>query len=408
MSPRNAIVIVIDRLGAGYLGPYGNTWIETTTVNRLASESMLWQNAFADCPTLEGFYRAVSSGRHALATQPPSSRQLLMDSLTAAGVNTLLVTDEHQLAKQPFAEGFGQRISVPTVSSQTAADSLEDTQFAHTFATALECLDHLPSPFVLWLHLKGMAGTWDAPREFRERFADEEDPTPPAFVKPPDKLLPPDVDPDELLGASQAFAGQVALCDLCLATFLDSIHQLPGIENTLLIVSSPRGYPLGEHGGIGPCSDGLREEVLHVPLLLRLPQRSHAMRRFQALVYPADLHATLRRWFELEAGDENQDGFNLLNAADAPEVVIRECVVSTYAKERSLRTQAWFMRHVADQPAQLFVKPDDRWEVNEVADRRADVVEEGLQALAAFEELARADRLGDFPKLPAALVSPAE
>ena len=38
---RRAVVLVIDRLGAGYLGPFGNTWIDTPCFNQLASQSLL-------------------------------------------------------------------------------------------------------------------------------------------------------------------------------------------------------------------------------------------------------------------------------------------------------------------------------------------------------------------------------
>ncbi len=37
----NAICIIVDRLQAGYLGPYGNTWIDTPSFDRLASQSFL-------------------------------------------------------------------------------------------------------------------------------------------------------------------------------------------------------------------------------------------------------------------------------------------------------------------------------------------------------------------------------
>ena len=41
----NAICLVIDRLHAGYVGAYGNTWIETPAMNRLASQSFLLDQA---------------------------------------------------------------------------------------------------------------------------------------------------------------------------------------------------------------------------------------------------------------------------------------------------------------------------------------------------------------------------
>jgi hypothetical protein len=74
----------------------------------------------------------------------------------------------------------------------------------------------------------------------------------------------------------------------------------------------------------------------------------------------------------------------------------------------SLRTRAWFARQAPHEPPRLFVKPDDRWEVNEVADRRGDVVEEALRAMAAYREWMQAGGQSTPPSLSPLLLSPAE
>lgn len=73
---RNAVVIVIDRLGAGFLGPYGNTWIDTPAMNQLASESLLFEYATADSSDLNLLYRAYWSGVHALCRTDRPERSL--------------------------------------------------------------------------------------------------------------------------------------------------------------------------------------------------------------------------------------------------------------------------------------------------------------------------------------------
>ncbi len=67
----NAIVIVVDRLGAGYLGPYGNTWIETPSCNRLAARSVLFEFALADAVDLATVYRSYWQGLHAMSPDRP-------------------------------------------------------------------------------------------------------------------------------------------------------------------------------------------------------------------------------------------------------------------------------------------------------------------------------------------------
>ena len=72
---------------------------------------------------------------------------------------------------------------------------------------------------------------------------------------------------------------------------------------------------------------------------------------------------------------------------------------SVGAGQRSIRTPAWFLR---ESPAgiELYAKPDDRWEINEVAQLCAEVVEQLMGLLSQYESLARAGQLSDLPKLP--------
>jgi arylsulfatase A-like enzyme len=49
----NAVCMIIDRLHAGYVGAYGNAWIETPALDRLASRSVVFDRALIDSPQLE-------------------------------------------------------------------------------------------------------------------------------------------------------------------------------------------------------------------------------------------------------------------------------------------------------------------------------------------------------------------
>ena len=80
----------------------------------------------------------------------------------------------------------------------------------------------------------------------------------------------------------------------------------------------------------------------------------------------------------------------------------RLCVVG-HGAQRAIRTPAWYLR-AGGQP-QLFVKPDDRWEINDVVSRCPDIVD-GLQAALTQCEMALpATRIADLPPLSDALLS---
>src|SRR5690242_5650374 len=101
MSIRRAVVLSIDRLGAAWLGPYGNTWVETPSFKRLAAQSLLCETAIADSPHLGTVCRSWWTGRHAM--QPERDERLLPAIAQAAGRQSILITDDSDVAEHRLA-----------------------------------------------------------------------------------------------------------------------------------------------------------------------------------------------------------------------------------------------------------------------------------------------------------------
>ena len=111
MNPaKNVVCLVIDRLNCGFIGAYGNTWIPTPEMDRLAADSLLFDRAMIDSPRLDDLYRSYWRGWHALAG--PAIRAAAAEGLdlprqlNTAGYTTALVSDEPELSGQILAEGF--------------------------------------------------------------------------------------------------------------------------------------------------------------------------------------------------------------------------------------------------------------------------------------------------------------
>jgi arylsulfatase A-like enzyme len=389
-APRSAVVIVVDRLGAGFLGPFGNAWVDTPELNRLASQSLVCETALADSGGLPTIYRSYWTGRHAL--EPAGQETSLSDLARAAGLRARLFTDEPAVAEHPLAAGFAERTLAPLLPAQRG-EELEGTAIGRLFGQAIEKITADEQPGLFWLHSRGMAGPWDAPLALRNQFADEEDPLPPDIVDPPELRLAEGYDPDELLGLVHAYAGQVALVDAAIGVLLDALDASPLAAETLVVFTSPRGYPLGEHGRVGPCDSALYGELLHVPALLRVPGAGHE--RTQRLVQPGDLFATLADWLGLPA---ERPATSVSLIADERDDPARggQIACAIGPGQRAIRTPAWFLRESlieGERRHELFAKPDDRWEANEVSSRCGDVVELLAAQLDACEQAARAGEL---------------
>ncbi len=98
-----------------------------------------------------------------------------------------------------------------------------------------------------------------------------------------------------------------------------------------------------------------------------------ALARSQALAVPADLPATLAEWLELPAGAMGPLSHSLLPLAGWQPHRRRECVILRGAGDDwAVRSPAWHL--LASGPAsrrriELYAKPSDRFEVNDIADR---------------------------------------
>ena len=406
----NAIVLVVDRLHCGYAGAYGNSWIATPAIDRMASEGFLFDQCLIDSPRLETLYRSLWLGSHALMPPGPSEPDRGLGRLLAArGVAATLLTDDPAIASHPVADGFETVLSLPAPDRAGVVETPDQTHLAGCFAQLIDRLESAAGPFCVWCHLKGLAAPWDAPLEFRRAYMEEGDPEPPTSADVPDRMIPSDCDPDELLGISQAYAGQVTLLDTCLGALLEFLQTSPHRDDTALVLLSARGFPLGEHGRLGGCDEALYNELVHVPLVLRFPDGFGAAGRSSNLIRPGDLWATL---LDLWGGPVEAPPFDVHSlmplVREQAEGFRDRLGIAGSGSERAIATAFWHLRMPEAGPDELYVRPDDRWQVNDVANRCADVVEKLREAFAYFSQAIQSGQSAQLPKLDEVLVFPPE
>ncbi len=381
----NAICLVIDRLHAGFLGCYGNAWTGTPQLDRLACESFVADSMLIDTPKLETLCRSYWQGAHALRPEAADPAPTLAGVLADAGVGTALVTDEGAVARHPLAVEFDELIELESVDAVQPARQIDQTRLGRCFAQLIDRVELASEPFFLWCHLRGLAAAWDAPLELRQAYTEPGDPEPSLSTEVPSRRLADDFDPDDLLRFTHAYAGQVTLLDTCIGALHEFLRTSRVGQETLLVLLSARGFPLGEHGRLGPCDEALHGELVHVPALLRFPDEMAAGVRSGALVEPADLMPTLLDWWgHTEHIGSGRDKSLLPLIREDVDTVRDRLIVTGSDGQRAIRTPAWYLR--AGDPPELFAKPEDRWEVNDVADRCRNVAERLQDVLTADEQ----------------------
>jgi arylsulfatase A-like enzyme len=373
-SVPSIVVLVFDRLGCGWLGPYGNRWVPTPHWNRLAAESMLCEFVVSESCRLSEIYRGYWMRHPAYYPAEVSQECALAELARRAGYRPTFITDDADLAHSRLATSFEEPILLQYASPQKCATDTQKTRVYDVLQSALEQASIAQTPELLWIHASAMNAAWDAPHELVTPFADEEDPASPVMWLPPTAVLPKTYDPDWLLGFTHNYAGQVVATDYALGMFLDQLRERSWLDNVWLVVTSSRGYPLGEHGHIGATGDGLHGEVLQVPLLIRAPQGENALTRWPGLWQGCDLYSTLAALLKQPSGA----GTSILNVI-AGSATVPQIALASDDLALAVRTPAWFYRESGaehERISALYVKPDDRWEANEISQRASRVTHE--------------------------------
>jgi arylsulfatase A-like enzyme len=482
----NVLVVVCNSLHLGFLGAYGNAWIETPNLDRLAAEGTVFDHHFPENLTTLPTRRSWWTGRYgfpdeALGWTPLQPDELILpDMLWSQGVRTALISDVPLLreAGLGYGRGFDEVIWVrgqaydpfvapsdPRARDVRIADepglrlppdddpdrSLwqtrweqflrnravlrtdleENTGVARTVRTAIDWLERRGNerdPFLLWLDLFSPHGPWDPPQPYRDQYATVE---PDEFEADEegnlvDKSLTEEEEIDiedvavlidvpagpvgdvlsdaELFRLRRTYAGTVSLVDRWLGELFEALQRLGRLEDTMLIFTSDQGEPLGEHGIVRRFRPWLYEELIHTPLMIRLPGDKLGGSRHQALVQTVDLVPTVLAAFGVRHdGDPRIHGCDLLPLIRGEQTKVRDyACMGMDAAEFAIRTHLWHLTLpvVADpeepRSAELYRKPEDRWDQNNVIEQHRDVADHLELALRRFVEALGRDAVQDL------------
>lgn len=399
-----AIVFVLRGCPTGWLGAYGNEWVGTPNLDRLAAEAVVFDRHTSDCPDPAAARAAWFGGRHQtppIAVRagsvsdgevPPSltlpARTDARAALRAAGVRSVLVRANHpdtDAAPHYYAgwdEVFDAR---PDADDRSPLDAL-----IRALPEVLDKLANVPR-FLLWVEIDRLVPPWDVRQDVFEAYVEDEDaeaddePVPP-FADPPTGPFDR-TDPAAWEWLHRTFAAVVTTLDAELGAVFDELRTRGLDQTAAWLVTSDLGYPLGEHGQVGLHRPWLHEELVHLPLVLRLPAAAEAGRRVFALTQPADLFPTLLDLLGADPPAEPVHGHSLVPLATGKAAAVREYACSglvldgvgewaIHTADRALLVPG--PQPEADPPRepQLYEKPDDRWEVNDLRSRNVELAEQ--------------------------------
>ena len=375
----NVVLVTFDTTRADHLGCYGYAGARTPAVDRLASEGVLFENAYSSIPLTAPSHSTMLTGKFPMAHGVRDNglfvlapeQQTLAEILKARGYRTAAAVGGFPLiARYGLNQGFDlydDRLT-PAYESPLAGDvgprnrlEFDERPAARVNEPVFEWLGaERREPFFLWVH----------------------------YYDPHRPMSPPV--PYDQLFADRPYDGEIAYADESLGTLIDRLKRDGLYDRTLVVFTSDHGEGLGEHNEL-THSYLLYDSTLHVPLIVRMPGlTSH---RVAGRVRLVDLAPTVLDALDIPVPADMQGrSLEPLLRGDSGARVERTHYAETlsprlsqnWGELRALYEGPW--KYVHGPKPELFDLAADPKELRNLAATRPDQAASMRAALAAFLE----------------------
>ncbi len=280
--PRNVVLVSLDTLRPDRLGMYGARRQTSPTLDALAADATVFEDAIAPAPWTTPSHTSMMTGLHAcvhgMVTKTigkpfPPGLVPLAQRLREAGYRTAAFTEDGLVDAAAFSRGFGYYWE----------NRGGDDRVRETVAHAVDWLrDEAAEPFFVFFHTYQTHEPYFSPPPFAGMFSTTDGSS--AEVSG----APASMDLANLAKHDAA----IRYTDSAIEPLLAAIRARPLGERTLLVVTSDHGEAFGEHGYTGHGWTQ-HEEVLRVPLLFWGRGLVAQGRRVPGLVGLIDLTPTI-------------------------------------------------------------------------------------------------------------------
>jgi arylsulfatase A-like enzyme len=389
-ADHNVILVVIDALRADHLGIYGYQRSTSPNLDSFAGEGIIFDRGYSQAswtiPSMASYMTSLYQGVHRMSTSPRSEEfrvlsprfVTLAESLKNSGMKTAAITSQVWFReKLGITEGFTE-----VISSRKQALQPREGQFLTD--RALKWLDENGGDrFFLYLHYMGPHKPYTAPPPFKGRFTGSLDDTSPGKTEKPNSRRSMkkmarrgEITTDNLAYLMARYDEKLAYTDEQLGRLFDYLEESRLLDKTIIFVTADHGEAFNEHGNIyhgGSCY----KEVIHVPMILRLPHGKFRGMRTDALAETIDIYPTIHDLLGLEIPAPIQ-GESLMPLIEG-KGESKEAVVQ--GRETRIITREWsaLINESGSSVEQLFYLPSDPTEQRNLAGENPVVEREMLE-----------------------------
>ena len=280
----NLLLVTLDTTRADRIHAYGFDGIETPSLDRLAREGVLFENAVAPAPLTLPAHSSIFTGAFPPAHGVRDNGGFFLDEkettlaerLQAKGFTTGGFVGAYVLDhKWGIAQGFQTYFDDFDLSKyQSLSLGSVDRPGNEVADKALAWLDKIGrSRFFGWVHFYDAHSPYTPPEPFKSRYP------------------------------GRPYIGEIAFVDSQVGRLLAYLDDHDLARNTVVVVMGDHGESLGEHG---ESTHGffVYQATMHVPLLIRTPYDAMAGRRVADTVRSIDVLPTALELLGVRTGDK--------------------------------------------------------------------------------------------------------
>lgn len=331
----NVIVILMDSLNSHFLKTYGNEWVKTPNIDRLAARSVLFDRHYIGSMPCMPARHDIWTGKLEFLWRPwgpVDPGEVTLPMRLRGKVVTQLVTDHYHFFERggetyhidfdgwEFIRGHENDPWVTQPNDIAVRDCFEryrrnmrrmkteaDFTSPRTFQASADWLEdnhHQHERFLLFIDEFDPHEPFHSSEPYNSMYGDEWDDIP--FFWP--TYGPNRYTERELSHLRAQYAGKLTMADQWLGRVLDKLDEHDLWRDTLVILTTDHGHFLGEKEWVGKGIFPHYQPIAHIPLLIAAPGVPAG--RSQALTTTVDLAATVLDAFGEEAG--GLDGRSIL------------------------------------------------------------------------------------------------
>lgn len=322
------VFIILDTLRRDYLEAYGNTWVKTPAVTRLAKDGVVYDNHWVGSLPCMPARREFMTGRHNFIYRGWGPIEPYDDTLPAElrkkSIHTHLLTDhDHyfELGGENYHTAFNTweffrgtendpwvslvdamalpehkgRLTQQNWQNRTRQIREEDFSGPKTAAAAIQWLDDNKKSdnWFLQVEIFDPHEPFFCAQRWKDLYPhDYEGP----FYDCPNYGLAED-DPKTVDHIRRSYAALVSQTDHWVGKILDKLQDLGLYEETLLVFTTDHGTMLAEHGYYMKNVMPLFNEIVRIPLIVKHPGNKHGGTRNASFTQTMDLMPTFLDFF---------------------------------------------------------------------------------------------------------------